>query len=137
LKLVGRLGFSEGAATNVLGGLAGMAVLGPAAPAIGQISRKFAQNATEKAARQMETLIRGGAQGREIAKTYLQNVKKGERSIEDLSDMLLASGTELDEILKSSNKFVKEAAETTRARKLFESAEAVGAAAPLAIQEQQ
>ncbi|MEE8207871.1 MAG: hypothetical protein V3T88_02805 [Nitrosomonadaceae bacterium] len=137
LKLVGRIGFSEGSATNILGGLAGLATFGPIGSLIGQFSRKFAQNATEKAARQMEVLIRGGAKGGEIAKTYLQNVKKGKRNIEDLSDMLLASGTELDEILKSSNKFVKESAEITRARKLFEVSEAVGAAAPVAVQQEQ
>jgi len=137
LKLVGRLGFSEGSATNILGGLAGIGVLGPAAPVIGQISRKFAQNATSKAAKQMETLIRGGAKGREIVKNYLQNVKKGKRNVQDLSDMLLATGSELDDLLKSSNKFAKEAAEITRARKIFERAEAAGAAAPLAVQQEQ
>ena len=137
LKLVGRLGFSEGSATNVLGGLGGMAVLGPVAPAIGQISRKLAQKTTEAAAKKMEVLIRGGAKGREITKTYLQQVPKGKRSIEELSDMLLSSGADLDELLKSSNKFAKEAAEITRARKLFERSEAAGAAAPAVMTQQE
>ena len=39
--------------------------------------------------------------------------------------------------IDKSNKFVKEAAEIARARKLFERAEAVGAAAPVAVQQEQ
>ena len=137
LKLVGRLGFSEGAATNVLGGLVGIGVLGPAAPVIGQISRKLAQKTTEAAANKVVTLIRAGAKGREVAKAYLQSVPKGKRSIQELSDILLATGSEVDDLLKSSNKFAKEAAEITRARKIFERAEAAGAAAPLTVQQEQ
>jgi len=97
LKLIGRLGFSEGAATNVLGGLGGMAVLGPAAPVVGQISRKLAQKTTQTAAKHVETLIRAGAKGREVAKAYLQSVPKGKRSIQELSDILLATGSEVDD----------------------------------------
>lgn len=137
LKLVGRLGFSEGAATNVLGGLGGMAVLGPAAPAIGQISRKLAQKTTEAAAQRIETLIRGGADGKKIATAYLQSVPKAKRSVQELSDLLLSSGSEVDDLLRNANSVVKEAAEIARAKKIFERAEAAGAAAPAAITQEQ
>ena len=70
-------------------------------------------------------------------KQLYKDVKKGERSVQDLSDMLLATGSDLDNLLKSSNKFAKEAAEITRARKLFERAEATGAAAPQIVQQEQ
>lgn len=138
LKLVGRLGLSEGGATNILGGLGGMAVLGPAAVPIGQISRKFAQKATKAAAQNVEALIRGGASGREITRAYLKAIPAGKRSVQELSDMLLASGAEIDDLLKSADKITKEAAEITRARKIFEQAEAIGTITPaIATQEQQ
>lgn len=132
LKLIGRLGFSEGAATNVLGGLVGMGVLGPAAPIAGTLSRKFAQKATKAAADNVSALIRGGASGRDIAKAYLQATPKAKRSAQELSDMLLLSGGEIDDLLDSANTISKEAAEITRARRLFHSIEAAGAAAPSA-----
>lgn len=138
LKLVGRLGFSEGGATNILGGLGGMAVLGPAAVPIGQVSRKFAQKATKAAAQNVEALIRGGASGRDIARAYLKAIPKGKRSVQELSDLLLSSGSDVDDLLKSADKITKEAAEIARARQIFERAEAIGAAAPaIATQEQQ
>jgi hypothetical protein len=130
LKLIGRLGFSEGAATNVLGGLVGLGVLGPAAPVAGQLSRKVAQKVTEGAARRMETLIRTGADGRKIAQAYLQSVPKNKRNAFELSDLLLSSGADVDELLTASKQITKEAAEIARARKIFERAEAVGAAVP-------
>lgn len=137
LKLVGRLGFSEGAATNILGGLAGVHTFGPVSAVAGQISRKFAQKVTEKAAKRVETLVRTGADGRKIATAYLQSVPKAKRSAQELSDLLISSGSEVDDLLRNANKTVKEAAEIARARKVFERAEAAGVAAPLAVQQEQ
>ena len=134
LKLIGRLGFSEGAATNILGGLGGLAVLGPAAPVVGQISRKIAQVATQKAANQVDNLIRSGADGRKIAKAYLSVVPKAKRNVSDLSDLLLSSGKEVDDLLDSADKIIKEAAEITKARKLFERVELAGTVAATAPQ---
>ena len=136
LKLVGRLGFSEGGATNVLGGLVGMGVLGPAAPVVGQVSRKMAQVTTLNAAKRMESLIRGGGNGRQITRAYLQSVPKAKRNMSDLSDLLLSSGADVDDLLSHSNRLVKEAAEVTRARKLFGNLQATGTAVPaIAIQQ--
>lgn len=137
LKLVGRLGFSEGGATNVLGGLGGMAVLGPIAPVIGQVSRKFAQKATKAAAQNVEALIRGGAKGRDIAKAYLKAIPKGKRSVKELSDLLLSSGSDVDDLLRSADKIAREAAEITRARRIFERAQAAGTIAPATITQEQ
>jgi len=133
LKLIGRLGFSEGAATNVLASLVGYGVLGPIAPVAGQVSRKLAQVTTKAAANKIDSLIRSGAKGRDIAKAYLQSVPKANRSITDLTDMLLASGSKVDDLLAHSDKLVKEAAEIARARRLFGQLEAAGAAAPVAV----
>lgn len=137
LKMVGRLGFSEGGATNVLSSLVGAGLMGPAAPALGQVSKKLAQVTTMEAARKIEALVRGGAKGRDITKAYLQSVPKGKRNIADLSDMLLLADTELDDLLKHSNRMVKEAAETAKARQLFHRAETAGALAPAATIEEE
>ena len=133
LKLVGRLGLSEGGSTNILGALGGTAVLGPISPVIGQVSKKFAQKTTQAAAQNVEALVRSGAQSRKIATAYMQSVPKAKRSVQDLTDLLLSSGSEVDDLLTDSSKFVKEAAEIARARKTFQRAEAAGAAVPAAL----
>lgn len=131
-KLVGRLGVSEGAATNILGGMGSFALFGPLGTAVGQASRKLSQKVTEAAAQRIDTLIRGGAKGQEIVEAYLKSVPPKQRNIMELSDLLMESGKPIDDLLDSTNKMIRESAEVTKARRTFESAESAGAMAPLA-----
>jgi hypothetical protein len=132
LKLVGRLGFSEGAATNVLGGLGSAAVLGPAAPIVGQISRKLAQRATRKGFDIADAIVRAGPNGRKITEAYLKITPKAQRSVSELTDLLVDPNVDLSGLLDSADKVVKEAAEIARGRKAFNISEAAGALAPVA-----
>lgn len=119
LKLVGRLGFSEGQATNILGGLGGTAILGPAAPVVGQFSRKLAQRATQKGVELSDAIIRSGRNGRRIAEAYLNTTPKARRSADELSRIFLKVDANIDDLLKESNRVVKEAAEIEKGRRAF------------------
>lgn len=136
LKLVGRLGFSEGQATNILGGLAGSAVLGPVTPVIGQISRGLAQRSTKNAAALSDAIVRAGPNGKKIAEAYLRLTPVKKRSISELSDLLLDGGANIDELLKSSSKSAKEAAELTMGRKAFGAGAVSAGVAPSATRQE-
>lgn len=130
-KLVGRLGFSEGQATNVLGSIAGGAVISPAAPIVGQFARKLAQKATAKELRVTEAIVKAGDNALEIAKAYIQSTPKAKRSSQALSDLFLNRGADVDDLLTSSNKAIKEAAELAKGRRAFISgAAAAGSLSP-------
>lgn len=137
LKLVGRLGFSEGQATNVLGGLGGAFVGGPGVPILGQISRKLAQRATKQGVDFADALIRSGTNGRRITEAYLKVTPKAQRSVKELSDLLLNPDIDLEGLLNSADKFTKDAIDVTRGRRAFQGFEATGAAAPQLIPEEQ
>ena len=128
LKLVGRLGFSEGQSTGALGSLVGLGVVGPVAPVAGQISKKLAQKSTEKAARGIEALVRSGASGRKIARAYMSAVPQGKRSTQELSELLLSSGSDVDELLELGNKFISDAAAEAKGQTLINSVIATGSA---------
>ena len=132
LKLVGRLGFSEGAATNVLGGLAGSAVLGPVTPVVGQISRGLAQRSTKQAAALSDALVKAGPNGKRITEAYLKTTKPKQRSASDLSQLFLDSGADIDELINSANKLTREAAEVAKGRKAL-----LSGVAPAGIETQQ
>lgn len=137
LKLVGRLGFSEGQATNILGGLGGLAlggtVGGPAGAAtistIGQFSRRLAQRATLREARLADAIVRAGNNGKEVAKAYLRLTPKPQRSAFDLSELLLNVDT--TDIIRSANKLTKEAAEIAKGRRALGAAQTAAVAAPI------
>jgi len=118
LKMVGRLGFSEGRATNMLSATLGLDVFGKAAPIIGQISKGFSQRATLKGANISDSIVRAGSDGKKIVEAYLKSTPKNKRNRQDLSDLLMNSDN-ADELLSSTNKFVKEAAEITKGQKAF------------------
>lgn len=136
LKLVGRLGFSEGQATNILGGLAGTAVLGPVTPVIGQISRGLAQRSTRKAAELSDALVKAGPDGKKVTEAYLKTTLPKNRKPTDLADLLVSSGSDIDDLLKSGNKATKEAAELAKGRKAFAQGATAGAAASTIGEEQ-
>jgi len=96
-KLIGRLGFGEGQATNIVGAAigsgAGAAIFGPGGavvfPLVGQISRKLAQRMTAKNAQFADDVIRAGKDARKITAAYLKNTPENLRSAEELSQLLL------------------------------------------------
>jgi hypothetical protein len=118
-KMVGRLGFSEGHATNVLGGLAGAAggaaVFGApgavAVPLIGQVSRKLAQK-----------LTRAGASA------YIAKVPRSQRTAAELSELLARPDIALDKLMISHSPLIKEAAEIAKGRRMLATAGVYGAA---------
>jgi hypothetical protein len=144
-KLIGRLGFSEGQATNILGGLGGTALGGAiggqagaaAIPFIGQLSRKAAQRSTVKNAKLSDAIVRARNNGKQITEAYLRLTPKGKRSISELSDILTDPSVNIDGLVDSSNRLIKEAAEMAKGRRAFLVSQSAGAAAPLAIQGEQ
>lgn len=136
-KLVGRLGFSEGHATNILGGavgaVGGAALFGTpgaiAVPIIGQVSRKLAQRLTRKGGEFADIIVRAGTDADKIAKAYLSRTPKGQRSISELSELLARPDIALDKLAVSGHVFVKEAAEIAKGRKALQAV--VGSAATL------
>lgn len=134
-KVIGRLGFQEGHATNILGGAIGATAGGlafgtpgaVAVPVIGQVSRKLAQRLTRKGAEFADTVIRAGDNAEAIARAYLKNVPKAARSAEELSELLLRPDIALDNLLTSSDKVLKTAAEIARGRQILAAAGAAGA----------
>ena len=134
-KLIGRLGFGEGRATNVVGGLLG-SFAGTAAGglpgfvttvAVGSTSRKLAQKLTKNKADFIEAVTRAGGDGEAITKAYLNNVPKGKRNVKDLSELLSDPAIDLTDLVTSSDKLIKEATEIAAGRQTI--GQAVGIAA--------
>jgi hypothetical protein len=102
-RLVGKLGFSEGGATQLIGtsiGVgAGAAVGGvPGAvivPLVGQLSKKLAQRMTIKNADFADQVIRAGKDAKKITAAYLKNTAKAERSAAELSELLMRNDIDL------------------------------------------
>lgn len=109
-KLVGRLGFSDGQSTNLVGGTIGVAggsVVGgtPGAvivPLIGTVSRKLAERMTEKNAQFVDQVIRAGSDGRKIVEAYLDNTPKGQINSQELAELLLRPDISLDNLPKGT-----------------------------------
>ena len=96
-KMIGRFGFSEGQASNMLMGSLGVAggaaVGGPAGavalPLIGQLSRGLAQKLTRKGAEAANQIVRAGNNAENITRAYLKAIPKGEQNAAELSELLL------------------------------------------------
>lgn len=105
-KMIGRFGFSEGQASNMLMGslgVAGGAAVGGApgavaVPLIGQLSRKLAQKLTRAGAEATDVLIRAGNEGDDIVKAYLKITKPEKRNAADLTELLLRPNVSLDKL---------------------------------------
>lgn len=121
-KLIGRLGFSEGSATNIIGGSIGVGIgaqlFGPAGavaiPLIGQVSRKLAQRMTAKGAEFADEVIRAGSNAKEITKAYLRNTPKDQISSSELSQLLMRNDIDLSAEAKLTSNIAKEAAEMAK-----------------------
>lgn len=105
-KMIGRFGFSEGQASNMLLGSLGVAggasVFGApgavAIPLIGQVSRNLAQKLTRKGAELTNTVIRAGKNGERVANAYIKAVPARQRSAEELSELLLRPEVSLKQL---------------------------------------
>ncbi len=117
-KVIGRLGFSEGHATNIIGGSigigAGATIAGApgaiAVPLIGQVSKKLAQRLTKGNAEFANIVVRAGTDAEEITRAYLKGTPKGKRTASELSELLLRPDIALDKAIDSTNSLLREAA---------------------------
>jgi len=105
-KLIGRLGFGEGQATNIvgaaIGSVIGANIFGPGGvvivPLVGQVSRKLAQRMTVKGAEFADDVIRAGKDAKRITAAYLKNTPEALRSSEELSQLLLRTDIALKDL---------------------------------------
>jgi len=126
-KLIGRLGFSEGHATNVLGGLVGASVGGAvfgapgaiAVPVLGQLSRKLAQKLTRNNAELADIIVRAGPDAKKIAASYLSRFPKNQRSSAELSELLARPEIDLEPLLNTGNRLTREAAEIAKGNRIL------------------
>jgi len=102
-RLVGKLGFSEGGATNLIGGSLGIAggaaIGGPVGavivPLVGQGSKKLAQRMTARNAEFADQVIRAGKNAEQITRAYLKNTPKKLRTPQELSELLMRNDIDL------------------------------------------
>lgn len=126
-KLLGRFGFGEGRATNVVGGVLGSFVGTAAAGtsgfltavAVGSAARKVAQKLTKNKADFIEAITRAGSDGEEIVRSYINTVPKGKRNVADLSELLSDPSIDLTDLVDSSDKLIKEATEIAAGRQVI------------------
>lgn len=114
-KLIGKLGFSEGGSTNIVGGSigagAGAMIAGPAGavavPLIGQVSRNLAQRLTRASAEFADDVIRAGSDAKDITRAYIRNTPAAQRSAEELSQLLMRPDINLS--INTSDELAQEA----------------------------
>ena len=119
-KLIGRLGFSEGNATNVLGSALGATAGGVAfgtpgavmVPLVGQLSRKLAQRMTRANAEFVDSVIRAGKDAEKITAAYIKHTPKAQRSAAELAELLMRPDIDLSKLTKSE--LAREAANLTQ-----------------------
>ena len=120
-KFLGKFGLAEGGATSMLGasfGAGGGGVIGSffgpsgavagavTVPAIGQIAKATSQRITKSNTKFLDDLTRAGVNSKEITKAYLKNTPISDRSVSDLTDLLLQqdlTGGDVTSILKGKN----------------------------------
>lgn len=110
-KMLGRFGFSEGQASNMLMGSAGVAggaaIGGPAGavavPLIGQMSRTLAQKMTRNQAEGAHLIVKAGKSGLNVVKAYMKTVPAKERSSQDLTELLLRPDISLKSLESYAN----------------------------------
>lgn len=118
LKFLGKFGFTEGQATSMLGssiGVAGGAAIGGApgavaVPMIGQMSKTLAQRLTRNNAAFADQIVRAGRDGKAIALSYIRNTPAKERSVAELSELLMRPGVNTQALSKMESPFIRDAA---------------------------
>lgn len=136
-KLIGRLGFSEGAATNIIGGALGatagaLAFGAPGAiavPLIGNVSRRLAQNLTARNAKFADEVVRAGPNANKIVRAYINNTPKSQRNPVELSELLVRGDIDLSQV---KGALAQEAADIAQQNRI-----ALAAVAAQAPQQQQ
>lgn len=122
-KALGKFGFTEGQASTMLlgsAGVAGGAALGGApgaviVPLIGQVSKNLAQKMTRNNAEFANALVRSGDNSSDIIKAYYKHVPKAERNTADLTELLLGktklpSGRKVKGLTSEQNQAIKDIA---------------------------
>ncbi len=123
-RLFGKFGTLGGRDQNALGALVAGGVGAStgglpgfiAAVSIGSAARKVAQNITKGKADFLNNITKAGNNGKSITRAYLNVVPKSKRSVVELSELLSDPKVNLEELITSSNKLVKEAAEIAAGR---------------------
>lgn len=124
-KLIGRLGFSEGRATNVLTSLGGVyggsELFGTAGaiavPAIGFAAKQLAQKITKNKSAFVDKIARAGTDANRITKAYLTSVPKAKRNPNDLADLLMDPLIDLDELDMIANKTMQDAVDIAKGKR--------------------
>lgn len=117
LKRLGKLGFGEGGASNMLGGgLASAAAYSvggvPAAlgvAGLGTLSRKLAQRMTANNAAMAQSVVRAGRSSKKIAEAYIRNTPKSARNANELAELFLSHGADM--AMEGLDDFARKAAE--------------------------
>lgn len=144
-KLIGRFGFSEGQATNFLGGTIGATAGGMvggvpgaiAIPLVGQVSKGLAQRMTRGNAEFADQVIRAGRDAKQITKAYMKNTPRADRSPEELSQLLMRPDVYLGDLADVSDDIVSQAARQAANRRVEMAGAAAGGAAAPRQEEQQ
>jgi hypothetical protein len=118
-KLIGRLGFKEGQAINIINPIAGGAAAaalfgttaGVAVPIIGQVSKELAQKLTRNNGRFAQRVVKAGSNAETIAKAYLNNTPKSSRSVLELAELLTRNEVDLR---TATSAFAKDAADVAQ-----------------------
>ena len=112
-KFLGKFGISEGQATSMLGvsiGAGGGGALGSlfgpvgagvgaiTIPALGQIAKKTAQRLTLNSTKYADDLARAGKNAKAVTRAYLKHTPIANRSVNDLTDLLLQENLDLNSI---------------------------------------
>lgn len=104
-KKLGKFGFGEGQATNMLLGPLGIAGGfaaggGPGAvlvPALGTVSAKLAQKLTRNNAEMANAIVRAGKNGQQIVRAYIKNTSPSDRNAADLTELLMTNNIDFKE----------------------------------------
>lgn len=102
-RLIGKLGFTDGKTSNIIGGTIGFAA-GKATglpfgeviiPTIGFVSKKLANRLTGNNAIMADRVIRAGKDAEKIAEAYIRSTPINARSAEELSQLLMRPDIDL------------------------------------------
>jgi hypothetical protein len=105
-RLVGKLGFTDGQTSNIIGGALGAGAGGALAggpgavivPLIGIASKRLAERLTKGNAKFANQVIRAGKDARKITQAYFQNTSPKLRNAEELSELLIRNDIDLSKL---------------------------------------
>jgi hypothetical protein len=136
-RLVGKVGLSIDRSPNVFasivaGGGLGTAIGGSTGaivvPIVGTISKQIAKTLTANKAKFVESMTRAGTDGKKITRAYLNTIPRKNQSASQLSELLSDPTIDLSNMIDSSNKLIREAAEMAEGRRIV--GRALGSTAP-------